>query len=184
MWAWNAVGAQKLIVGWLELHFHAPAETKNSLDTNKWNSSFSDGSVGKEFTCHVGDPGDTGSIPWLGRFPWGRKWQPNAVFLPEKSHGRGTCQAIVQRIPAKQLSTEAFIDYLSFLPSLLPFSLFLSLSLLPLLYLSLSFLRGLPLNQLITLLQTTLLSLRVWANLSALCKRLIPFYDIFRNIAQ
>jgi len=23
----------------------------------------------------------------LGRFPWRRKWQPNPVFLPGKSHG-------------------------------------------------------------------------------------------------
>ena len=31
--------------------------------------------------------GDAGSIPGPGRFPWRRKWQPTAVFLPGKSHG-------------------------------------------------------------------------------------------------
>ena len=30
---------------------------------------------------------DAGSIPGQGRFPWRRKWQPTAVFLPGKSHG-------------------------------------------------------------------------------------------------
>ena len=25
--------------------------------------------------------------PWVGRIPWRRKWQPNAVFLPGKFHG-------------------------------------------------------------------------------------------------
>ena len=27
-------------------------------------------------------------IPGLGRFPWGRKWQPTPLFLPGKSHGQ------------------------------------------------------------------------------------------------
>ena len=31
---------------------------------------------------------DKGSIPRLGRFPWGKKWQPTPVFLPRKSHGQ------------------------------------------------------------------------------------------------
>ena len=25
---------------------------------------------------------------WVGKFLWKRKWQPNSVFLPEKSHGQ------------------------------------------------------------------------------------------------
>ena len=25
--------------------------------------------------------------PWIGQIPWSRKWQPNPVFLPGKSHG-------------------------------------------------------------------------------------------------
>ena len=24
--------------------------------------------------------------PWVGTIPWGRKWQPTPVFLPEKFH--------------------------------------------------------------------------------------------------
>ena len=43
------------------------------------------GLVGKESACNTGDPG---LIPGLRRFPWRRKWQPTAVFLPGKSHGQ------------------------------------------------------------------------------------------------
>ena len=26
--------------------------------------------------------------PWVGKIPWGRKWQPTTVFLPGESHGQ------------------------------------------------------------------------------------------------
>ena len=26
--------------------------------------------------------------PWVGKIPWGRKWQSTPVFLPGESHGR------------------------------------------------------------------------------------------------
>ena len=29
-----------------------------------------------------------GSVPGLGRVPWGREWQPTPVFLPGESHGQ------------------------------------------------------------------------------------------------
>ena len=32
--------------------------------------------------------GDEGSIPWVGKIPWRRKWQPTPVFLPGESHGQ------------------------------------------------------------------------------------------------
>ena len=41
----------------------------------------------KESTCNAGDAGDLGVIPWVGKIPWRRKWQPTSVFLPGKSHG-------------------------------------------------------------------------------------------------
>ena len=41
-------------------------------------------SVGKETACSAGDPG---SIP-VGKIPWKKKWQPNPVSLPGKSHGQ------------------------------------------------------------------------------------------------
>ena len=27
-------------------------------------------------------------VPWVGKIPWRRKWQPTPVLLPRKSHGR------------------------------------------------------------------------------------------------
>ena len=27
-------------------------------------------------------------IPWVGKIPWGRKWQPAPGFLPGTSHGQ------------------------------------------------------------------------------------------------
>ena len=50
----------------------------------RWNQGilvFLGSSVGKDSTCHARDPG---SIPGLGRIPWGRKWHPTLVFLPGK----------------------------------------------------------------------------------------------------
>ena len=35
-----------------------------------------------ELACITGDPG---SIPWVGKIPWKRKWQPTPVFLPGES---------------------------------------------------------------------------------------------------
>ena len=36
----------------------------------------------------VGDARGTGSIPWVGKIPWRREWQPTPVFLPGESHGQ------------------------------------------------------------------------------------------------
>ena len=44
----------------------------------------------KNLPANAGDPGDTGSIPVLGRFPWRRKWQPTPVFLPGESCGQSS----------------------------------------------------------------------------------------------
>ena len=43
------------------------------------------GPAGKDSTFNVGDTGDASSIPWVGKVPWRRKWQPTPVCLPEKS---------------------------------------------------------------------------------------------------
>ena len=42
----------------------------------------------KYLPANAGDARDAGSIPWVGKIPWNRKWQPTPVFLPEKSHGQ------------------------------------------------------------------------------------------------
>jgi len=55
---------------------------------NSENRSFSSGALVKNPLANAEDTDYTGSIPGLGRFPWGRKWQPTPVFLPGKSHGQ------------------------------------------------------------------------------------------------
>jgi len=37
---------------------------------------------------NVGDVKGHGFDPWVGKIPWGRTWQPTAVFLPGESHGQ------------------------------------------------------------------------------------------------
>ena len=46
-------------------------------------SGFPGGSDGKEYACKAGD---LGSIPWVGKIPWRRAWQPTPEFLPGESH--------------------------------------------------------------------------------------------------
>ena len=41
----------------------------------------------KNLPASAGDVG-VGSVPGLGRVPWGREWQPTLVFLPGESHGQ------------------------------------------------------------------------------------------------
>ena len=43
------------------------------------------GLSGKESTCQCRRHGFD---PWVGKFPWRRKWQPAPIFLPGKSHGQ------------------------------------------------------------------------------------------------
>jgi len=49
---------------------------------------FPSGSVGKESACDATDTRDMGSIEWVEKIPWRRKWQLTPVFLPGKPHGR------------------------------------------------------------------------------------------------
>ena len=50
---------------------------------------FLGGSDDKESACNAEDLGMIpGFNPWIGKFPWRRKWQPTPVVLPEKSHGQ------------------------------------------------------------------------------------------------
>ena len=42
---------------------------------------------GKESICPCRRCKRLGFDPWVGKIPWGRKWQPTPVFLPGKSHG-------------------------------------------------------------------------------------------------
>ena len=42
----------------------------------------------KKAPAKAGGAGDLGSIPWVRKIPWRRKWQPTSVFLPGKFHGQ------------------------------------------------------------------------------------------------
>ena len=42
---------------------------------------------GKEFTCQFWRHRRRVFDPWVGKIPWRRKWQTNAIFLPGKFHG-------------------------------------------------------------------------------------------------
>ena len=46
-------------------------------------------SVVKNPPADARDSGDVGLIPWVGKIPWRRIWQPTPIFLPEKFHGHG-----------------------------------------------------------------------------------------------
>jgi len=43
--------------------------------------------VAKNLLANVGDAGN-GFDPWVGKIPWGRKWQLTLVFLPGESQGQ------------------------------------------------------------------------------------------------
>ena len=42
---------------------------------------------GKEFACQFWRHRRRVFDPWVGKIPWRRKWQTNAIFLPGKFHG-------------------------------------------------------------------------------------------------
>ena len=46
---------------------------------------FPGGSGSKESARNAGDPS---LIPWVGKIPWRREWQPSPVFLPGEFHGQ------------------------------------------------------------------------------------------------
>ena len=46
------------------------------------------GASGKEPTCQCKRHKRHGFDPWVGKFPYRRKWQLTPVFLPGKSHGQ------------------------------------------------------------------------------------------------
>ena len=58
-------------------------KTPHAARCSQKNVGFHGGSVIKNLPANAGDAGDMGSISGLGR-----KWQPDPVFSPEKSHGQ------------------------------------------------------------------------------------------------
>ena len=58
---------------------------------------FLDGSVSKESACNLGDTGDLGSIPGLGRSPGGGKGNPLQYSCLKNPMDGGDWWTIVQR---------------------------------------------------------------------------------------
>ena len=58
------------------------------------------------------DVRDMGSVPWVGKIPCRRKWQPTPVFLPRESPGTEELGGLwfigSRRVGLKQLSIHAF----------------------------------------------------------------------------
>ena len=61
-------------------------------------SGFPGGPVGKE-SVQCGRPRFD---PWIGKIPWGRKWQPTLVFLPGEFHGQRNLVGYVHGITKSQ----------------------------------------------------------------------------------
>ena len=59
---------------------------------------------GKESTCQCRR---CRYNPWVGNFPWKRKWQPTPVFLPGKSHGQRSLGATVHGVSKSQTGLSA-----------------------------------------------------------------------------
>ena len=49
---------------------------------------FPGGIVVNNLLANAGEAKDAGSIPWVRKIPWRRKWQPTALHLPGKFHGQ------------------------------------------------------------------------------------------------
>ena len=47
-----------------------------------------DGTVGSDSKESACGTGDQGSVPWVKKISWSRKWQPTPVFLPGELHGQ------------------------------------------------------------------------------------------------
>ena len=58
---------------------------------------------GKESPCQFRR---CGFDPWVGKFPWRRKWQPTPVFLPGESHGQRSLAGTVHGVAKEEGTTE------------------------------------------------------------------------------
>ena len=54
----------------------------------KWPVASQVALVGKEHACQCRRRKRSRLVPWVGKIPWRRAWQPTLVFLPGESHGQ------------------------------------------------------------------------------------------------
>ena len=52
----------------------------------------------KSLSANAGDIRDVGSNPWIGKFSWGRAWQPTPVFCLENPMDRGDKWPTVHKV--------------------------------------------------------------------------------------
>ena len=50
-----------------------------------------------------------GSIPWVGKIPWRRKWRPTPVVLPGESHGQRSLGVVVHGVTKSQTGLSTHI---------------------------------------------------------------------------
>ena len=67
---------------------------------------FPDEAVGKEATCQCRRRRRHGFDSWVGKIPWGRKWQPTPVSCLENPMDRGTWWATVHRVAKSQMTEQ------------------------------------------------------------------------------
>ena len=71
---------------------------ENSRPMSLTDMGFPNYSIGKESACNVGDAGDTGLIPVLGRFPGGGNVNLLQYSCLKNPTDRGAWQATLQRV--------------------------------------------------------------------------------------
>ena len=75
---------------------------------------FPGGTSGKELTCQCRTHKRLGFDPWVGKIPWGRKWQPTPVSLPGESHGQKSLEGYRPRGQKESDTTEhSTVQYLA-----------------------------------------------------------------------
>ena len=48
-------------------------------------------------------------IPWVGKIPWIREWQPTPLFLPEESQGLGSLVGLQPIMSERIITTDMII---------------------------------------------------------------------------
>ena len=64
----------------------------------KWMNGFPGGTSDKEAACSLPAMWESRFNPQVRKIPWNRRWQPNPVFLPGKSHNGRAWLAIVHEV--------------------------------------------------------------------------------------
>ena len=66
---------------------------------------------GKESACQCRRHRRLGFVPWVGKIPWSRQWQPTPVFLPRQSYG----QRSLAGYDSLKLDTTEWLSMLSYI---------------------------------------------------------------------